>query len=367
MIERISVQLGCKKNYSIIISDQVDFSYLMPFICDRQVLIVSNKTVAPLYLGQLQAAIENDALMVKNCILQDGERYKTSDSLDQIYRILLENSYNRSSVLIALGGGVVGDIAGFAAATYQRGVDIIQVPTTLLSQVDASLGGKTAINHPLGKNMIGAFLQPSLVYIATDFLKTLPAKEFSAGMAEVIKYGCISDLSFFIWLEQNIQAILGGYSDVLGHMIAQSCRIKAAVVSQDEKEQNNLRVLLNLGHTFGHALEYCQHYQGLKHGEAVGVGIVMAAKLSCNLGYINAATVDRITQLLAEFTIPVAMPQGVCVDNLLNAMARDKKNVNGVIVLVLLEAIGKAKLDKTISLVELKGFLENVVHLPIQN
>ena len=357
MTDEISVQIGHEKKYSIIISDQVDFSWLLPFISQRQVLIVSNNTVAPLYFQQLKQTIQSSVLTVKKCILEDGETHKNSTSLDQIYQILLQNSYHRSSILIALGGGVIGDIAGFAAATYQRGVKIIQVPTTLLAQVDSSVGGKTAINHPLGKNMIGAFLQPTLVYIATDFLKTLPAKEFSSGMAEVIKYGCAFDADFFVWLEQNIREIKNSNPHILGEMIATSCRIKAAIVSKDEKEQNNIRVLLNLGHTFGHAIECCQQYQGFKHGEAVAVGIVMAAKLSCCLGYIKAKTVDRITRLLSAFNLPIVMPKEIDIDDLINVMVRDKKNINDVIVLVLLNDIGQAKLDTTISSVQLKRFL----------
>jgi 3-dehydroquinate synthase len=305
-----------------------------------RVFVVSNETVAPLYLSHLNAALESAGFTVASFSLRDGEQYKNWDELSKILTWLLENGAERSSPLIALGGGVIGDISGLAAALYQRGMPLIQVPTTLLAQVDSSVGGKTAVNHPLGKNMIGAFHQPAAVIIDTDTLATLPDREFRSGIAEIIKYGAIMDAEFFDWLSANVSAILARDPHALRHAIHQSCRCKAKIVAEDEKEQG-VRAWLNLGHTFGHAIETEQGYGTWLHGEAVAMGMAMAARLSVNVCGLAVSEATRLNDLIAAFGLPTVPPH-IDADTWLTLMKRDKKTVGGKLRFVLLNKIGEA-------------------------
>jgi 3-dehydroquinate synthase len=303
-------------------------------------VIVSNTTVAPLYAQRLQAAIAARHRHVELVVLPDGEQYKDWQTLNRIFDAMLERGCDRKSVVYALGGGVVGDMAGFAAACYMRGVPFVQVPTTLLAQVDSSVGGKTGINHPLGKNMIGAFHQPLLVACDLDTLRTLPAREFSAGLAEVIKYGPIADVQFLEWLETNLDALVRRDTAAVAHAVRRSCEIKAAVVGQDEREAG-LRAILNFGHTFGHAIEAGLGYGEWLHGEAVGCGMVMAMQLSQRLGYVDAPWVQRVTDLLRRAGSPVVGP-ALGPDRYLELMRVDKKSEAGEIRFVLIERPGTA-------------------------
>ncbi len=311
---------------------------LRPHIPGRQVLVVSNTTVAPLYLERARAALTG--LRCEAAILPDGERYKTLDTLDQVFTALLDHRFDRHCTLIALGGGVIGDLAGFAAACYQRGVHFIQIPTTLLAQVDSSVGGKTAVNHPLGKNMIGAFYQPRCVLADTDTLATLPDRELSAGLAEVIKYGLIRDRPFLDWLEVNLEALLARDAAALSEAIERSCRNKAGIVAADERETGE-RALLNLGHTFGHAIETGVGYGQWLHGEAVAAGMVMAADLSARLGWLGREQVERIRALLARARLPLDPPPELTPDDFLRLMAVDKKVKDGRLRLILLRELGQ--------------------------
>ena len=313
---------------------------LMPFIKQKKVLIVSNETVAPLYLERLVETLSGAGISVHPVILPDGERFKNWETLNLIFDGLLSERCERNTVLIALGGGVVGDMGGFAAACYQRGMPFIQVPTTLLSQVDSSVGGKTAINHPLGKNMIGAFYQPKLVLADISTLNTLPDRELKAGLAEVIKYGLIRDPEFFDWLEVNLEKLLVRDQSALVHAIRRSCANKAEVVAADERESGE-RALLNLGHTFGHAIETGMGYGEWLHGEAVAAGTLIAAELSCALGWIDMPTVARIERLFVRAGLPVIGPK-LGVGRYLELMSHDKKVQDGKLRLVLLKGIGKA-------------------------
>lgn len=330
-----------ERSYSIFIGTGLisNPKLYLPYIKGRQALIVTNTTVEKLYLEQLQQALTG--IQVDVVVLDDGEQYKTTTELEKIYDALLKYKHNRSTTLIALGGGVVGDMCGFAAATYQRGVNFIQVPTTLLSQVDSSVGGKTGVNHPLGKNMIGAFHQPQAVIADTEVLNTLPDNELSAGLAEVIKYGLIADVEFYRWLQANMTALTQKSPTALAFAIERSCQNKADVVAADEKE-GGIRAILNFGHTFGHAIEAEQGYGNWLHGEAVGAGMLQAADLSWRLGKITAAEVDDLRQLLVAANLPVAGPENMSADDYLEHMAVDKKVLDGRIRLVLLEEIGKA-------------------------
>jgi 3-dehydroquinate synthase len=303
-------------------------------------VIVSNTTVAPLYAQRLQAAIAGRHRHVEVVVLPDGEAYKNWDTLNRIFDAMLQRGCDRKSVVYALGGGVVGDMAGFAAACYMRGVPFVQVPTTLLAQVDSSVGGKTGINHPLGKNMIGAFYQPLHVACDLDTLGTLPAREFSAGLAEVIKYGPIADTEFLQWLEANLDALVRRDTRAIAHAVRRSCEIKAAVVGQDERE-SGLRAILNFGHTFGHAIEAGLGYGEWLHGEAVGCGMVMGLQLSQRLGYVDAAWVDRVTRLIGQAGLPVVGPR-LGPDRYLELMRVDKKTEAGEIRFVLIERPGAA-------------------------
>jgi 3-dehydroquinate synthase len=307
-------------------------------------LIVTNTTVAPLYAQRLQAALAGHYAAIHTVVLPDGEAHKTWETLNTVFDALLSRGADRKTVLFALGGGVVGDVTGFAAASYMRGVPFVQVPTTLLAQVDSSVGGKTAINHPLGKNMIGAFYQPERVVCDLDVLKTLPARELSAGLAEIIKYGPIADRAFLDWIEANLNALLAGDTAAMAHAVRRSCEIKAWVVGQDEREAG-LRAVLNFGHTFGHAIEAGMGYGAWLHGEGVGCGMVMAARLSARLGLIDTAVVERLTHLIARAGLPTVGPVLDAADNAgryLSLMRVDKKAEGGEIKFVLIDGLGRA-------------------------
>ncbi|MEK7360786.1 MAG: 3-dehydroquinate synthase, partial [Pseudomonadota bacterium] len=333
-----------ERAYAIHIGERLlaDAGLILPQLDLPKVAIVTNTTVAPLYLQQLGGALQARGVDVLSIVLEDGERYKDWATLNRIYDALLERRCDRKTTLIALGGGVVGDLAGFAAATYMRGIPFIQVPTTLLAQVDSSIGGKTGINHPQGKNMIGAFYQPRLVLADTAVLETLPARELSAGMAEVVKHGLIRDGAFFAWLEQNMEKLLACDQDALAHAVRRCCEIKAAVVAADERE-TGVRALLNFGHTFGHAIESGLGYGNWLHGEAVAAGMVMAADLSCRMGLIVQADVERIAVLLKRARLPTA-PPGIDPGRMLELMGVDKKAEGGKLRFVLLDAIGSASI-----------------------
>lgn len=339
-MQTLKVDLG-ERSYPIYIGegllDQPEL--LAPHIAGRQVAIVSNETVAPLYLERLSKAL--GAYSVLPVVLPDGEAHKNWETLQLIFDGLLTARHDRRTTVVALGGGVIGDMAGFAAACYQRGVDFIQVPTTLLSQVDSSVGGKTGINHPLGKNMVGAFYQPKAVLIDTTSLKTLPARELSAGLAEVIKYGLICDKPFLAWLEDNMKALRALDSAALTEAIRRSCAAKAAVVGADERE-SGVRATLNLGHTFGHAIETHMGYGVWLHGEAVAAGTVMALEMSMRLGWIDQAERDRGIRLLQDAGLPVVPPQEMTPAHFMEHMAVDKKVLDGRLRLVLLRQMGKA-------------------------
>ncbi len=337
----LNVDLG-ERSYPISIGqgllDEPDL--LVRHVNGRKVAIVTNTTVAPLYLERVRAPLLAAGKEVIAVVLEDGEEYKNWASLMQIFDALLANKCDRKTTLVALGGGVIGDLTGFAAASYMRGVDFIQVPTTLLSQVDSSVGGKTGINHPLGKNMIGAFYQPNVVLADTSTLDTLPQRELAAGLAEVIKHGAIIDSAFFDWIEENIGRLVARDRTALAYAIARSCEIKADVVRQDERE-GGLRAILNFGHTFGHAIEAGMGYGHWLHGEAVGCGMVMAAGLSQRLGYIDAATVQRLRALVAAAGLPVTAPD-LGTARWLELMEVDKKNEGGAIKFILLKPLGSA-------------------------
>jgi 3-dehydroquinate synthase len=309
-------------------------------------LVVSNETVAPLYLARLKASLTPHYRRVLSVLLPDGEAYKTWESLNLIFDAMLSQACDRKTVLFALGGGVVGDMTGFAAASFMRGVPFVQVPTTLLAQVDSSVGGKTAINHPLGKNMIGAFYQPRRVICDLQTLNTLPERELSAGLAEVIKYGPIADMAFLDWIERNMPALRARDPGALAHAVRRSCEIKAHVVGQDERE-SGLRAILNFGHTFGHAIEAGMGYGKWLHGEAVGCGMVMATRLSMRLGLVDADFLQRITTLIEHAGLPVQAPVLDAADNVgryLSLMRVDKKSESGEIKFVLVDGQGQAVL-----------------------
>ncbi|MDI5986360.1 3-dehydroquinate synthase [Halomonas sp. M4R5S39] len=337
----LQVALG-ERSYPIHIGPGLlgDPRWLAPYLAGRQVMIVTNETVAPLYLERCRAGLP-DGLEVRELVLPDGEATKTLASVERIWDALLAAGFNRRCTLIALGGGVIGDMAGFAAACYQRGVAFVQVPTTLLAQVDSSVGGKTGVNHPRGKNMIGAFWQPRAVLIDTDTLATLPPRELSAGLAEVIKYGLIRDADFLAWLEAEMGALRGLDAAALARAIERSCALKAEIVAEDETEQG-VRALLNLGHTFGHAIEAHQGYGHWLHGEAVGAGMLMAAGLSQRLGWLTAGEVERVRTILEAAALPLAAPADMAVEDFLDIMRLDKKNLDSRLRLILLRAPGDA-------------------------
>ncbi|WP_110666866.1 3-dehydroquinate synthase [Salinicola halophilus] len=338
----LTVSLG-ERSYPIHIGAGLlaDRERLHAHLAGRQVMIVTNETVAPHYLETLKATLADGELDVREVILPDGEATKTVASVERIWDALLAAGFNRRCTLIALGGGVIGDMAGFAAASYQRGVAFIQVPTTLLSQVDSSVGGKTGVNHARGKNMIGAFWQPKAVIVDTATLATLPPREFSAGLAEVVKYGFIRDPEFLVWLEGHVTALRALDDDAIAHAIKRSCEIKAEIVAEDETEQG-VRALLNLGHTFGHAIEAHQGYGNWLHGEAVGAGMMMAARLSERRGWLGSDDVSRVEALLGAAGLPVVAPANMTVEDFLARMRLDKKNVDARLRLILLESLGHA-------------------------
>ena len=337
----VNVELQ-ERRYPILIGNgllQDERSY--PVKRGDRVMIVTNPTVAQFYLDTVTFALKKRGCEVDHVLLPDGEKYKTLESLNLIFTALLQGNHGRDTTIIALGGGVIGDVAGFAAASYQRGVRLIQIPTTLLSQVDSSVGGKTAVNHELGKNMIGAFYQPSMVIIDTHTLDTLPKREVNAGLAEVIKYGAILDYEFFEWLEAHIDELVALNNESLQHCIARCCQIKADVVARDETEKGD-RALLNLGHTFGHAIETHLGYGNWLHGEAVSTGMMIAAALSEQLGDISVADVSRLEKLLARANLPTLSPDSMQPEDYLPHMMRDKKVLAGKLRLVLLKSLGQA-------------------------
>jgi len=337
-MERLHIDLG-ERSYPILIGAGLlhDPALVGGSVAARDVLVVTNATVAPLYLARLERALQGKR--VASVALPDGEQHKTLATLNQVFDALVEQRMNRDACIVALGGGVVGDIAGFAAACYQRGVDYVQVPTTLLAQVDSSVGGKTGVNRPGGKNLVGAFHQPRAVLADTDTLGTLPPREFRAGLAEVIKYGLVADAAFLDWIEANVDALLRLDGAALAHAVRRSCEIKAAIVAEDEREHGR-RALLNLGHTFGHALETAVGYGEWLHGEAVGAGLLMAADLSCRLGWLAAADLARVRRLLERAGLPVATPP-IGAGRALQLMGMDKKVLAGRIRLVLMRKVGE--------------------------
>ena len=328
---------------------------LLPHLQQKRVAVVTNTTVAPLYLDRLVAMLQASGVAVTPIVLPDGEAYKNWETLNLIFDALLTQRAERKTTLIALGGGVIGDMTGFAAASYQRGVPFIQIPTTLLSQVDSSVGGKTGINHPLGKNMIGAFYQPKVVLADTDTLKTLPPRELSAGLAEVIKYGLIWDAEFLTWLEANMDKLRALDPAAITHAIYRSCEIKAQVVGQDERE-GGIRAILNLGHTFGHAIETGMGYGNWLHGEAVGAGMVMAAETSRRLGWLSDADVARTRALIRAAGLPDVAPD-LGVDTYLEYMGHDKKVEGGKMRFVLLKKLGEAVITADVPTDVLTGVL----------
>lgn len=355
----VTVELGAR-SYTIRIGSGLlsDRRLLETTIPAHQVLIVTNSVVGPLYLERLQAGLAGREIDV--CVLPDGEQHKTIGTFTTIIDRLIESRFRRDCCIVALGGGVVGDVAGFAAASYQRGVDLVQAPTTLLAQVDSSVGGKTAVNHPRAKNMIGAFHQPKAVIADTQTLATLPPRELGAGIAEIIKYGLIADAKLFEWLEAHIEDLLAVDQPALEHAIEQSCRIKAEIVALDEREQGQ-RALLNLGHTFGHALEALGRYERWLHGEAVAIGIEMAANVSAELGWLDKPARERISRLLKLARLPRAAP-GITADDVLAQMQLDKKAARAGMRLVLLEGIGRAVLTSAPERVLLRAAIERQLH-----
>lgn len=341
MLITLKVELG-DRSYPILIGSGLlsDPKVLEAHLAHRDVLVVSNTTVAPIYLDPLKALLAGSR--VATAILPDGEQHKTMATVNRVLDALVEARFGRDCIVVALGGGVIGDIAGFAAAIYQRGVAFIQVPTTLLAQVDSAVGGKTGVNHPGGKNLIGAFHQPLCVLSDTDTLQTLPDRELAAGLAEVVKYGLIADADLHAWLEKQADALLARDPAALGHVIRRSCELKAEIVAQDEHEHGR-RALLNLGHTFGHAIELVSGYGEWLHGEAVAAGTCMAAEFSARIGALDPVEVGRIRQLFQRFRLPVAPPPADP-GRFLAAMSLDKKVVAGQIRLVLLDRIGQARI-----------------------
>ncbi|WP_225639315.1 3-dehydroquinate synthase [Candidatus Profftia sp. (ex Adelges kitamiensis)] len=343
-MENITVTLG-ERSYPIKISSGLfkDPTAFLPLKAGNQAMLVTNKTLAGIYLNRIKDSITKAGIKIDQIILPDGEQYKTLSVMEQVLTELLHKMHGRDTTLIALGGGVIGDLTGFAAACYQRGVRFIQIPTTLLAMVDSSVGGKTAVNHSLGKNMIGAFHQPISVIIDIDCLKTLPSREFSSGLAEIIKYGIIIDSNFFIWLENHLDEILALETAALTYCIRHCCELKARLVSLDETEQG-IRALLNLGHTYGHAIEVEMGYGNWLHGEAVAVGMVMAAQTAYRLNQFSVVDIVRIKKLIMRAGLPVNGPSSMSPKSYLPHIIRDKKVIAGELRLVLPTAIGKSEL-----------------------
>jgi len=354
-MEKIRVKLG-ERSYDICIGSNIlkDIGLrLKAFGISRKIAIISNPTVYKLYGKKVLTAIKSAGFDVIPVIIPDGEKYKGISTVQKIYEELLKHRLDRKSALIALGGGVIGDITGFAASTYMRGIDYIQIPTTLLAQVDSSVGGKTGVNHKLGKNMIGTFYQPKLVWIDIDTLKTLPRRELLAGLAEVIKYGVIKDARFFAFLEDKRDKILGLDKKTAGHIVKRSCEIKAAVVAKDERE-SGLRAILNYGHTIGHAIETVTKYKKYLHGEAVAIGMNLEAKLAEALKLLKERDALRIKSLIDSYGLPSEMPKGINMNSLMPSMQLDKKTVAGELKFILPERIGKVKIQKGIDFKKIK-------------
>jgi 3-dehydroquinate synthase len=356
----LNVELA-DKSYPIYIGSNLlsSKSLLSDHIQGKQVMIVTNSTIAPLYLEKLKDALSD--FNVESVVLPDGEEFKTLETLNKVFDALLKAKFDRSSTLVALGGGVVGDITGYAAASYQRGVNFIQVPTSLLSQVDSSVGGKTGVNHELGKNMIGAFYQPKAVIIDVDTLDTLSDQEYSAGMAEVIKYGLLGNADFFYMLETNIEAIMARNKDLIIEIIFNSCKDKASIVALDEFERGK-RALLNLGHTFGHGIENAFGYGNYLHGEAVSIGMVMATKLSMDEGYLSNEDAIRVESILSKADLPISIKKSIGSETLIEAMSLDKKSIDGKIRLVLLKALGDSYLTDSYSKENFNKVINNFCH-----
>ena len=356
----LNVELA-DKSYPIYIGSNLlsSKSLLSDHIQGKQVMIVTNTTIAPLYLEKLKDALSD--FNVESVILPDGEEFKTLETLNKVFDALLKAKFDRSSTLVALGGGVVGDITGYAAASYQRGVNFIQVPTSLLSQVDSSVGGKTGVNHELGKNMIGAFYQPKAVIIDVDTLDTLSDQEYSAGMAEVIKYGLLGNADFFSMLETNIESIMARNKDLIIEIIFNSCKDKASIVALDEFERGK-RALLNLGHTFGHGIENAFGYGNYLHGEAVSIGMVMAAKLSMDEGHLSNEDAIRVESILSKADLPISIKKSIGSETLIEAMSLDKKSIDGKIRLVLLKALGDSYLTDSYSKENFNKVVNNFCH-----
>lgn len=356
----LNVELA-DKSYPIYIGSNLlsSKSLLSDHIQGKQVMIVTNTTIAPLYLEKLKDALSD--FNVESVVLPDGEEFKTLETLNKVFDALLKAKFDRSSTLVALGGGVVGDITGYAAASYQRGVNFIQVPTSLLSQVDSSVGGKTGVNHELGKNMIGAFYQPKAVIIDVDTLDTLSDQEYSAGMAEVIKYGLLGNADFFSMLETNIESIMARNKDLIIEIIFNSCKDKASIVALDEFERGK-RALLNLGHTFGHGIENAFGYGNYLHGEAVSIGMVMAAKLSMDEGHLSNEDAIRVESILSKADLPISIKKSIGSETLIEAMSLDKKSIDGKIRLVLLKALGDSYLTDSYSKENFNKVVNNFCH-----
>ncbi|WP_313017228.1 3-dehydroquinate synthase [Atlantibacter hermannii] len=348
-MEQLTVTLG-ERSYPITIAAGLfnEPASFWPLRAGDQTMLVTNETLAPLYLDKVRRVLEQAGVNVDQVILPDGEQHKSLAVLETVFSALLQKPHGRDTTLVALGGGVIGDLTGFAAACYQRGVRFIQVPTTLLSQVDSSVGSKTAVNHPLGKNMIGAFYQPASVVVDLDCLQTLPPRELSSGLAEVIKYGIILDGAFFDWLEANLDAVMALDTTAMAYCIRRCCELKAEVVAADERE-SGLRALLNLGHTFGHAIEAEMGYGNWLHGEAVAAGMVMAARTAQRLGQFHEDDIQRIITLLKRAGLPVNGPQSMAPAAYLPHMMRDKKVLAGELRLVLPLAIGKSEVRGGVS------------------
>jgi len=359
IVQKLRVELG-DRSYPIVI-DSGSLSgignALAEFSYSRKIALVSNPKVAGLYGGLVMSSLRAAGFDPVEILIPDGEEYKSLASTEIIFTELLKARLDRKSVLIALGGGVIGDITGFAASTYMRGVDFVQVPTTLLAQVDSSVGGKTGVNHPLGKNMIGTFWQPRLVWIDIDTLRTLPRREFLSGLAEVIKYGVIWDAGFFDFLEDSAAKLLGSENDTLIHSIRKSCEIKAEVVSEDERE-SGLRAILNYGHTIGHAIETVTGYTEYLHGESVAIGMQAAANLAHLRGLLDLQQVKRIELLIKSYGLPTSIPQSIDSEALLESMQLDKKTVSGSLTFVLPEKIGRVRIEKGVKPEDIKKAIE---------
>lgn len=352
----LRVELG-ERSYPVYIGRDLlaDAALVSRHVSGAQVVLVSNETVAPLYADRVRAAL-GERQLITEIVLPDGEQYKTLATLSDIFDRVMADRHSRNTTFVALGGGVVGDIAGFAAACFQRGVDFVQIPTTLLAQVDSSVGGKTAVNHPMGKNMLGAFHQPRAVFADLNTLHTLPARELSAGLAEVIKYGLIADEGFYRWVQAHAPHLMAREEAPLAEAIERSCAIKARIVAADERE-GGMRAILNLGHTFGHAIETAQGYGEWLHGEAVAAGMMLALELSARRGCIDATEVTALRELLQAMNLPSAAPRVLAPDRFIDLMGRDKKVVDGRLRLVLLAAIGEARIVDDVDESELLDLL----------